>query len=348
VSLWLDILGHAVVGNTAEAYRLLNFELPVLLRSPEVSHTGEWRYIGPVPKMVRIFFASLPEADRGMAKSRAEDFVDYVCDLILAKVRRTVSLVEFCRMNPDLSADQIAEGFIGWDGLKLGVRDRELWVQKHLRSMSALSINLRPRVMETIEPVTTNVDDLYGYHELALVNKWRADLSWKDFKAQEEIDSSYLSVTGSDAEDEPGVAEESFDYGALSTARVVLNLSPVPNGELSVDLNRIGERLTSDLLELLENFHAEKPSDGYLPIAWHNVWWTITSKYEEVPFDLSERDPFCEVDRALAEYIDRTYPDVIKPSRLNIFRRRTRFQDTCLERAQSVLIAWSETGSIES
>ena len=347
MSLWLEILGHAAVGNSAEAYRLLNFELPVLLRSPEVSHAGEWRYVGPVPKIVRIFFASLPEADRGMAKSRAEDFVDYVCDLILAKVRRTVSLVEFCRVNPDLAAEQIAKGFTGWDGLKLGVRDRELWVQKHLRSMSALGIKLHPSA-ETFELGTTKVDDLYGYHELALVNKWRADLSWKDFKAQEEIDNSYLSVTGSDTEDEPGVAEETFDYGALSTARVVSDLSPIPNGELSVDLNRIGERLTSDLLELLETFHAEKPSDGYFPIAWHNVWWAITSRYEAVPFDLSGRDPFCEVDRTLAEYIDRTYPDVIKPSRLNIFRRRTRFQDRCLERAQSVLITWSETGSIET
>ncbi|MDX6578373.1 MAG: hypothetical protein QOE96_4326, partial [Blastocatellia bacterium] len=154
MSLWLDILGHAAVGNAAEAYRLLNFELLALLRSPEVSHTGEWRYIGPVPKMVRIFVASLPEADRGMAKSRAEDFVDYVCDLIIAKVRRTVSLVEFCRVHPDLSSEQIAEGFTGWDGLKLGVRDRELWVQKHLRSMSALGIKLHPSV-ETIEPGTT-------------------------------------------------------------------------------------------------------------------------------------------------------------------------------------------------
>ncbi len=336
------------MGNSSEAHRLLNFELLLLLRSPGPKRGGDWQYTGPVPRIVRIFIANLPEADRGMAKSRAEDFVDYVCDLILAKVRRTVSLVEFCRELPNLSFEQIAEAFTGWDGLKLGIRDRELWVKKHLRSMSALGIDLRSIATETTNIDPSNADDLYGYHELALVNKWRADLSWKDFKSQEEIDSSYLSVTDSDSEDDPGVAEEAFDYGSLSAARVVLNLSPVPNVELSVDLNRIGERLTSDLLELLETFHAEKPSDGYFPIAWHNVWWAISSKYEAVPFELSERDPFCEVDRTLAEYIDRTYPDVIKPSRLNIFRRRTRFQDRCLERAQSVLIAWSETASLES
>jgi hypothetical protein len=78
------------MGNSSEAHRLLNFELLLLLRSPGPKRGGDWQYTGPVPRIVRIFIANLPEVDRGMAKSRAEDFVDYVCDLILAKVRRTV------------------------------------------------------------------------------------------------------------------------------------------------------------------------------------------------------------------------------------------------------------------
>src|SRR3979490_1397171 len=102
VSLWLQILERAAEGNSPEAHRLLNFELLLLLRSPGPKRGGDWQYAGPVPRIVRIFIASLPEAYRGMAKSRAEDFVDYVCDLILAKVRRTVSLVGFCRESPNL------------------------------------------------------------------------------------------------------------------------------------------------------------------------------------------------------------------------------------------------------
>lgn len=345
MSLWSEILQHAANANSAEAYRLLNFEMLLLLRAPGPSRGGDWQYTGPVPKIVRIFIASLPDADRGMAKSRAADFIDYICDLILAKLRRSVSLVEFCQGHPELSVEELAQRFPGWDGLKLGKEDRAKWINKHLRSMAAAGIEINSVATQSTHMDPPGEEELYRYHELALVNKWKAELSWKDFKEQEEIDRSYVSITDSDSDEDPGVGEEAFDYGAIIAAQVVLNLSGQTTEELAVDFNRLGEQLTSDLLGLLETFHAQKPSDGYFPIAWHNVWWSIASKYEAVPLDLCERDPFCEVDRTLADYIGDTYPVVIKPSRLNIFRRRTRFQDKCIEHAQSVLIAWNETGS---
>jgi hypothetical protein len=344
MSLWLEILKNVSLGDSAEAYRLLNFELPLALRVPEVKGRSEWRYTGPVPKLVRIFFASLPERDRGRAKSRSDDFIDYITDLVMAKVGRAVSLAEFAREFQKLTIKEIAERFTGWNGLKLGDENRVKWVHKHLRSMAAAGIEIAS--VATVEACAgqPNEGENYGYHELALVNKWRADLSWKDFKAQEELDSSYVSITDSGLEEDTNVSDEAFDYGAITAARVVINLSATPSSELTVDLNRIGEKLTEDLLLLLETFHADKPSDGYFPIAWHNVWWTLVSSYEALSLDLSERDPCCDVDRTLADYISKTYATVIKPSRLNIFRRRTRFQDRCVEQIQSTLTSWSESG----
>jgi hypothetical protein len=275
-----------------------------------------------------------------MAKSRADDFADYITDLIVANVRRTVSLLEFCQAFPNLDIEQIAEGFTGWDGLKLGKVDRLKWVTKHLRSMSAAGIQM-PIEITRIAETTEIEDEPYGYHELALVNKWRVDQSWKTFKEQQELDSSYVFVD-SDSDNDPGVGEEAFDYGGLSTATVVLNLSVAAPSELTIDLNRVGHQLTSDLLDVLETFHEENPSDGYMPIAWHNVWWTIISQYDAVPMALGERDPFCDGDRILAEYISDTYPDVLKAKRLNIQRRRTRLEGKCLERVQALLIAWAQ------
>ena len=340
MSLWLEILKHAAVGDSEGARRLLNFELPQVLRWAEGNRAGDSRGNGPVSKIVRIFIASLGETDRGMAKSRSEDFVDYISDLIVAKVRRTVSLVEFCREYPEMSIVQIAKRFTGWDGLKLGQEDRINWVRKHLRSMSSAGIEISSAATEEARSAPTNEDEIYGYHELALVRKWRADLSWKDFKEQLELDSSYISVADAGLEEDPNVAQEAFDYGAISAARVLLNLNSPTSAEAAVDLNRLGAQLTVELLDLLETFQTDKPADGYLPIAWHNVWWIIASNYEAVPLDLNERDPFCEVDRTLADYIGSKYPTVFKPNRLNIQRRRTKLQDKCVEHTNSVLIGW--------
>lgn len=103
MSLWLDILHHAAHGNSEKAHRSLHFELPLALRYPEAQARGAWQYQGPVAKAVRLFIATQSDAERGMVSSRAEDLVDYITDLIVAAVRRTVALVEFCRASPDLS-----------------------------------------------------------------------------------------------------------------------------------------------------------------------------------------------------------------------------------------------------
>ncbi len=339
MSLWLDILYLAASGNREEAHRLLNFELPLALRHPEAPARGAWQYQGPVAKAVRLFIVTQSDAERGMISSRAEDLVDYITDLIVAAVRRTVALVEFCHASPDLSLTEIAETFTGWDGLKRGINERRKWVADHLRSMHKLGVPL-PAGTTLADAVETTAESYYGYDERALVKEWQVALSWKDFKEQQEIDSSYLCITDPDSEEESS-ANEAFDYGSITIARVVLNLEAPPASETLVDLNRMGASLTDDLREMLEHLHAEKPADGYHPIAWHNVWWNVISKYEGLPLRLDTRDPLCDVDHVLATHIAENYRDVAKPNRLNIQRRRTRLYDGCIEVIELVLLNWS-------
>ena len=342
MSLWLDILNHAACGNREEAHRLLNFELPLALRHPEAKARGDWQYHGPVAKAVRLFVATQSDAERGMVASRAEDLVDYITDLIAAKVRRTLSLVEFCCAAPGLSLAEIAENFVGWDGLKLGPEHRKAWAAEHLRSMSELGINL-PSAKAIAEAKEQTAEPKYGYDEKALVKGWQVALSWKDFKEQQEIDGSYLCITDPDSEEE-SAADEGFDYGSISVARVVLNLECPPAGEMLVDLNRMGASLSGDLRDMLEHLHAEKPADGYRPIAWHNVWWNIVSKYEGLPIVLETREPLCDVDQVLAAHIAENYTDVVKPNRLNVQRRRTRLNASCVEVIELVLLNWKSGG----
>jgi len=234
---------------------------------------------------------------------------------------------------------EIAESFTGWDGLKRGTDDRRAWVAEHLRSMNELGVPL-PTGKAIAEAREQIAETKYGYDERALVKEWQVALSWKDFKEQQEIDSSYLCITDPDSEEE-SPADETFDYGSITVARVVLNLEGPPAGETLVDLNRMGASLSGDLREMLEHLHGEKPADGYRPIAWHNVWWNVTSKYEGLPLRLETREPLCDVDHVLATHIAENYTEVAKPNRLNIQRRRTRLYDSCVEVIELVLLNWS-------
>jgi hypothetical protein len=339
VSLWLQILELAALGDSSKAQRLLG-ELPLVLRHPELIPKGGTQYRGPVANAVRAFISTLPELEGGMAASRFEDFVDYVTDLIQASVRRTLSLVEFCLANPELSIERIGEQFADWDGMKRGSLERQSWISRHLCSLLAAGVRLPKTIADAAQSESEEVGELYGYSEIALSKKWDLGLSWRDFKSREEIDAAYLCIDESTEGAEVG--DEKADYGTITAAQVVLALSTPSESEFLVDFNQMGRTLTLDLSELLKRFDGKKPSDGYSPIAWHNVWWYMTSRYEAIPLELEVRDPLCEVDRELAEHIQTAYPDVLKPSRLTIFRRRSRFQSECVDRAQSLLIAWAQ------
>jgi hypothetical protein len=344
VSLWLQILELTAAGDSLEAQRLLA-ELPFVLRYPEVIPSGGTEYKGPVANAVRAFISKLPKLDRGMAESRFEDFVDYVTDLIQASVRRTLSLVEFCLANPELSVEQMGEQFVGWSGIKRGSLDRQRWIRRHLCSMLSAGVRLPITIAETVQSNSATSsekdDELYGFSEIALSKKWDLGLSWRDFKSRQELDTAYMCIEEEPAGD-AGVGDEKADYGSITTAQVVLALSTPSISEFQIDLDQMGKTLTGDLCELLRTFDAEKPTDGYSPIAWHSVWWYMTTEYEAMPLALESRDPECNVDRELAEYIQEHYPAVLSPSRVTILRRRSKFQGECVDRVQSLLMDWAQ------
>lgn len=336
MSLWLDILQHCASGDINAARRILQGDLLLLLRRPEALPHGGWRYVGPIPKTVRIFVSSLSDDNRGMLLSREEDFIDYITDLIIASVRRTMSLVDFCHQNPSLSLEEIAKQFDGWDGLKRGTEQKIDWVTKHIISMLKASITLPNPVTSDAKESDNSRIEPYGYQELALVKSWQVERSWEDFKRQQELDSTHLCLFDEDREEEGRVADEGVDYGGVSIARVVLQLEGEDHS-FTLDLRMLGKKLSGELPSILENLHEGKPAFGYRPIAWHNVWWYLLSTYESIPMQLEVCEPLCEVDQTLANLLAKIYPEVVKPSRLNIFRRRTKLQDQCTARIHEAL-----------
>lgn len=116
-----------------------------------------------------------------------------------------------------------------------------------------------PASRAVAEATEQTTETRYGYDERALVKEWQVALSWKDFKAQQEIDASFLCITDPDSEEETS-ANEAFDYGSISVARVVLNLEAPPAGETLVDLNvwQEAHRLVLDVYKLTATFPAEE------------------------------------------------------------------------------------------
>ena len=123
-------------------------------------------------------------------------------------------------------------------------------------------------------------------------------------------------------------------------AEVVLGAGRLPDPETLFDLHRIGEDLGPELTSLMEQMHAVKPTDGYKPIAWHNVFWNIPSEYEALPITLETHDPLCDADQKLADHIAENYRDVAKPNRLNVFRRRDALYKACKKKVLERLRAW--------
>ena len=101
--------------------------------------------------------------------------------------------------------------------------------------------------------------------------------------------------------------------------------------DTQIDINALASKLNVDLTKVMESLHSSKPKDGYRPIAWHNVWWDITEKYDGLPLSLELRDPACQTDQKLADHLLVNYPDVKKVNRMNLQRRRTRLNQSCDE-----------------
>ena len=328
MSLWLKILNVAADGDEKTANFILNVELVEDLRFRVItSDPNKCSYDGPVAKAVMNFVRSLyGTPDYELAWSRSEDFIDYIVDLIVAKIQRTVALVQFCRRFPELGIKEVANTFSGWAGLKRN-RDYKInYVAQNLYSMKALGVCLSDSVAMA-EIAKQQFDITLGFEERALVKGWEIGRSWKDFVRQEELHHSYIAID-KPLDGNEGTAYESVDLGYVPESKLSSNYS-FQNIANEYDFMEIGVAVTADLNSILEEFHSNKPHDGYRPIAWHNVWWHIYDKYIALALGLRGLDPVCDTDSLLAQHIAAHYPEILKVTRLNIQRRRSSLTVSC-------------------
>jgi hypothetical protein len=337
MGIWVNILQLGASGDSNAARELLNFQLPFALRYPGSYSSESLQYQGPLSDSIEVFINKLPESDRAMAASRKNDFIDYVLDAIIAGVERTLLLAEFCQTETEITLEKIVADFPAWGGLKRSQEQKRKWVANLLRSMLNQGV---PLPVATVTALGSEGDPKYGFNEVAYARAWDLNLSWNDFKEDHELDYHYKCIDDSDNDEEPGVSAEGTDFGMVTMAEIVLRDGTRPDKETLFDLYRIGKELNPEITQLMEEMHKAKPSDGYRPIAWHNVFWNISSEYEGLSINLESRDPVCDADRSLADHISQNYPDVAKPNRLNIFRRRDSLYRACKSKILGRLEAW--------
>jgi hypothetical protein len=100
-----------------------------------------------------------------------------------------------------------------------------------------------------------------------------------------------------------------------------------------MDFYRLGQRISPEISGLMNKMHQDQPNHGYRPIAWHRVFWDLTSDYQNLRLELKMHDPYCQVDDDLCTRIETYYQDVVATSRPVISRRRT-----SLEKASTQVI----------
>jgi hypothetical protein len=337
MGVWLQTLMEGAQGRSQEAIRILEVELPLTLRRPEFTIARGQEYEGPLASAAARFIVSLPESERRMARSRLYDFIDYVLDKIRAKITRTVLLIAYCREYPEQTIVEIVDSFPDWAGFNRSFEEKVAWVRRHLAAMAELGVPVPPAIRDQIHDET---DPVLEFNEIALAVGWNFAYAWNDFKEQMELDYHYTCITESDNPVNPGPDGEAMDYGLISMSEVVLGGPEPPDPATIVDLHHIGEMLGPELTTLMEEQHNRRPADGYRPIAWHNVFWEIPSKFEAIPIQLDTREPLCDTDQVLADHLAAKYQDVRKPNRLKVQRRRKSLYDACEHKVINSVRAW--------
>jgi hypothetical protein len=319
LGIWLDILRLGAAGRNEDARRLLHEELPLSLRSYRSD-----KYQGPVPKAIAGFITFLAPSDQAVARSYQRELADYIVDDVVESVRESLDIVQICMAQPEILIEELARVLTWKEGLKRSPDQKREIAIRLLKSMIACDIPLPAQIVTRL---SDGGEETYRFDEVAFaVAPIRLQRSWKKFKDQQELDSSFLCITD---EGEAGVPSEGIDYGSISVARVVLASGATPEFESTLDLYVIGKAIGLELAEILESMHRAEPYDGYRPIAWHSVFWEIGDKYDSLVLVLDERVPFCETVQALADHICSTYREVKATSRPSISRRRTILYGAC-------------------
>lgn len=320
------------MGDGEGARALLANELPLALREPVFGHKT-FQYRGPLPKAVNSFISALPDRERSLARTVADELTDYIVDDVTAVVERTLVMVELCVTRDTISLNELVEALPWAPRIKKGEGWKRQRVIDDLRSMLELGV-----------PLPEHVNDLlagegkprFEFNESAFAcAPRRLTLSWQDFKRDQQLDDRFVCVLASG--DDSSAAAESFDYGSITMARVVLGVSTTADLELRTDLRILGSALGPEIDSILESMHRAKPSDGFRPIAWHNVFWLICSDYEALQLALKMLDPSCSTDQKLADWVADNCREVVGTSRPVILRRRKALHDACARLIHSAI-----------
>lgn len=328
MSTWKDILAAAADGNQSVVEEYLRVRLPSELRQPVVSEQrGFSVYEGPIVKAVVNALHSLDsQAEQEFAETRVDDVVDYITDQIIDKVKRTADIVTFCRLNPDLNIEHVAENFTGWNNLKRSKPDRVDWIMRNLGSMIQIGIQLPAESLAVREAAAVETDPVLGFEERALLKRWDVKRSWNAFRKQQEINDDFVCVRATDASDD--VSAESVDFGVISESKL-LSYDPLPEGQQLLEMSDLADRVVEILDSILDDFSRKKPLAAYNPIAWHNAWWHFTDKYSGMPLRLRLEQPCCDTDQLLSDHILQHYVEFLGINRLSVQRRRTQLIDKC-------------------
>lgn len=327
MGIWLEILNLGASGEGRAAREKLVSDLPLSLRGFVPSSQGHRQYQGAIPLAVRRFAANLPAGERALAQSRECDFVDYILDDVCAEVERTLLFVELCHRQPQATLAELHALFPWTSGLKRSAEWKRERIIGYLRSFAAAGVNLPVSIINVAEGEGAPE---FQFNEIAYaVSPKRLEQSWKDFREQVEWSEKFVGIlTG---EDETSITAEFVDYGSVPSARLITGFGPFGGAEVSLELLLLGRALGPRLNSLMEELHTSSPNDGYRPIAWHNVFWNITSDYDYLPLALDQRDPLRETDQELAEHLAAHYPEVKSTSRPVVSRRRKKLHDACAE-----------------
>lgn len=342
MTLWLEIFKELAEGNETRANEILRVDLPLSLRGFSKTPTDEAAYQGVLPDKIRYFASALLEGEREVLESRQEDFTDYVLDRITNQIERSFNLVKFCLEFPDLKIEEIVKRFPNWEGYKRSEETKARYVAGVLQSLVREKIKLPQTLATTAEKVETPFE--YEFNEGGLVWKWDYDQSWRDFQRKQQIGGKYLCLSETGETENPPVASEGFDYRLVAMSEVARSLAGTENQFSFLALKELGENLTPEVENCLEEMHRRKSKHGYRPIAHHRVFWDLSDTYAQIPLELTTVDPEFPTDQELADYIDRHHPEVSKPNRQNVNDRRVKLHRECERKIRERVVEWALSG----
>lgn len=311
-----------------EARQKLASDLPFALREFASSAQDLRQYRGALPRAIQRFGAQLPESERILLRTYECELADTILDDVCAEIARTLQLVEISYTYPEATLDELVTYFPWAPGLKRSVEWKRTRITHYLHSFVAVGLSLPAE----IQGLAHHVDlPPLPFHEIAYaITPKRLEQSWRDFKEQWEWSEEFIGILTE--ESEISDYAEGVDYSAIPVARWLAQSALRQETEIALDLRLLAQELTPALQRLVDEWQAARQQDGYQPIAWHNVFWTLTEEYEALPLALDQREPECSTDHELAQHLSNFYPEVKSTSRPVISRRRKQLYDACAER----------------